>query len=288
MLKAAKRERLTPPLKWWGGKSYLAKRIIDLMPPHLHYVEPYAGGLAVLLEKDPLDPAKFWGGKSYEQGTSEVVNDIHRELTNFWRVLQRKDTFAAFCRLVEAMPFSQVEWDEGQARQHPAHERDVEAAVAFFVCCRQSRAGAFNAFAPLSRNRTRRQMNEQASAWLTCIEGLPAVSARLRRVVVLNEDAPEVIRRQDGERTLFYLDPPYLHDTRTSTDAYMHEMSKANHKQLLVVIKQCQGRVMLSGYPNPLYDAELADWKRQDFEIDNKVAGGKAKRKMTESLWMNF
>ena len=45
---------------------------------------------------------------------------------------------------------------------------------------------------------------------------------------------------------------------------------------------------MLSGYPNPLYDTELADWKRQDFEIDNKVAGGKAKRKMTESLWMNF
>ncbi len=44
---------LTPPLKWWGGKHYLAKRIIDLMPPHVHYVEAYAGGLAVLLEKDP-------------------------------------------------------------------------------------------------------------------------------------------------------------------------------------------------------------------------------------------
>jgi DNA adenine methylase len=46
---------LTQPLKWWGGKHYLARKIIDLMPRHLHYVEPYAGGLAVLLEKDPLD-----------------------------------------------------------------------------------------------------------------------------------------------------------------------------------------------------------------------------------------
>ena len=35
------------PLKWWGGKSHLASQIIDFMPPHLHYVEPYAGGLAV-------------------------------------------------------------------------------------------------------------------------------------------------------------------------------------------------------------------------------------------------
>ena len=41
--------RLAQPLKWWGGKHYLAKKIIELMPRHLHYVEPYAGGLAVLL-----------------------------------------------------------------------------------------------------------------------------------------------------------------------------------------------------------------------------------------------
>ena len=78
------------PLKWWGGKHYLAKKIIDLMPRHLHYVEPYAGGLAVLLEKDPFDRSLYWGEKGYEQGVSEVVNDIHRELTNFWRVLQRE------------------------------------------------------------------------------------------------------------------------------------------------------------------------------------------------------
>ena len=123
---------LVQPLKWWGGKHYLAKHIIALMPRHLHYVEPYAGGLALLLEKDPFDRSKYWGKKGYEQGISEVVNDIHRELTNFWRVLQREDTFAAFQRRVEATPFSQVEWEEAEARQHPAGDWDVEAAAAFF------------------------------------------------------------------------------------------------------------------------------------------------------------
>ena len=108
------------PLKWWGGKHYLAKKIIGLMPRHLHYVEPYAGGLAVLLEKDPFDRSKFWGNKGYEQGVSEVVNDIHRELTNFWQVLQREETFAAFRRLIEVTPFSQVEWENAEARQHPS------------------------------------------------------------------------------------------------------------------------------------------------------------------------
>ena len=84
---------MTPPLKWWGGKHYLAKNIIRLMPRHLHYVEPYAGGLAVLLEKDPFDPLLCWGEKGYEQGVSEVVNDIHCELTNFWRATARRDVF---------------------------------------------------------------------------------------------------------------------------------------------------------------------------------------------------
>jgi DNA adenine methylase len=65
---------LTPPLKWHGGKHYLARRIVALMPRHTCYVEPYGGGLAVLLAKNPED-------------VSEVVNDLHGGLTHFWRVL---------------------------------------------------------------------------------------------------------------------------------------------------------------------------------------------------------
>ena len=37
------------PLKWHGGKYYLAAKIVRLMPPHIHYVEPFFGGGAVLV-----------------------------------------------------------------------------------------------------------------------------------------------------------------------------------------------------------------------------------------------
>ena len=97
-----------------------------------------------------------------------------------------------------------------------------------------------------------------------------------------------MIRKEDGERTLFYLDPPYVHDTRATTDAYQYEMDESVHNGLLSTIQQCQGKVMLSGYPNELYDRTLHDWNRHDREIDNKVSGGTAKRVMTESLWCNF
>lgn len=241
------------------------------MPEHVHYVEPFFGGGSVLLSKSP-------------DGVSEVINDVHLQLTNFWRVLQDEQAFVRFTRTVEAIPFSQIEW------QDSAEESDdpVKNAVNFFVRCRQSRAGKLNTFATLSRNRTRRQMNEQASSWMTAIDGLPAVAARLKRVVVLSEDANKVIKSQDGPNTLFYLDPPYVHETRVTTADYDFEMSTEQHVALLDRIKQCTGKVLLSGYPNALYDEALANWQTHDIIIDNKASQSKQKPKMTERLWMNY
>ncbi len=263
--------RLPPPLKWHGGKWYLAPKIVALMPAHTHYVEAFAGGLSVLLAKKP-------------DGVSEVANDINGQLSNFWRVLQRESTFAELRRMLEAVPFSETEWHAAEA----ATDEPVECAARFFIRCRQSLAGRLNCFAPLSRTRTRRGMNEQASAWLNAIDGLPAVHNRLRRVAVLSRDALEVIRQQDGPDTLFYLDPPYLSETRTADDVYTHEMNTAQHSELLDTIRQCRGNVMLSGYPSAMYDDRLADWTRHEFTLPNQAAGGKSKRRMTEVVWCNF
>jgi DNA adenine methylase len=267
------RSTIRAPLKWHGGKHYLATRIVALMPPHLHYVEPYAGGLAVLLAKDP-------------EGVSEVVNDRSGELTNFWRVLQRADSFARFQRVIEAVPFSEVQWR--QADERVSHPDPVARAIAFFIRCRQSLAGRMDSFAPLSRRRTRRGRNEQASAWQSAVQGLPAVHARLWRVAILDRPAVEVIRQQDGPGTLFYCDPPYLPGTRAAPEVYGHEMSEADHRELLDMLRQCRAKVMLSGYPSALYDAALASWTRHTFEVPNNAAGGKAKDRETEVLWCNF
>lgn len=280
--------QLTQPLKWHGGKHYLAQKIIDLMPKHLHYVEPFGGGLAVLFNKNPFEPRHQWGEASHEQGISEVVNDVYGPLQNFWNVLKNKDAFAEFERIVGATPFSEFEFEDSAERLVPTRDLDVEAAVSFFVRCRQSRAGSFKSFATLSRNRTRSRMNEQASAWINAVCGLADVHERLKRVVILCRDAVDVIRQQDGPKTLFYLDPPYVPSTRTSSGNYEHEMSEDQHMHLLEVLQCCEGNVMLSGYPNELYDEVLAEWNRHDFEIDNKVSGTKEKRKMVESVWCNF
>ncbi len=183
------------------------------------------------------------------------------------------------------MPFSEIEWRDAQ--QNPTGDA-VENAIRFFIHCRQSLAGRMNCFAPLSRTRTRRGMNEQASAWLNAVEGLPAVHNRLKRVAILNRKADDVIRQQDGPGTLFYLDPPYLGETRSCGRVYSHEMTASEHAELLGIIRECAGKVMLSGYPSAMYDSRLQDWNRHEFSLPNQASGSKQKRRMTEVVWCNF
>jgi len=284
-------------LKWHpdGGKHDLAKWIISLMPPRcknpnkpdpddpgwLAYVEPYFGGGSVLLANDP-------------EGISEVVNDLNMELTNFWGVLREPRLFKEFHQMAEATPFSEQAYaacvEYGSDTVPDLDIAQINVAWRFFVRCRQSLAGRMDSFASITRNRTRRGMNEQVSAWLNCIEGLPAAHARLKRVLILNQPALEVIRKQDGPRTLFYLDPPYLHETRATTGEYEHEMSEEDHARLLRSCQDMTGRFLLSGYRSDLYDtfASHNAWTRHEQKINNHAAGGKTKRVMTECVWANF
>jgi DNA adenine methylase len=273
---------LTQPLKWHGGKKYLAPQIVALMPQHLHCVEPFAGGLAVLLARDP-DDQRLW--LPPHKGVSEVANDLDGRLINLYRVLQ-SDAFERFWKELRAIPLSRAAWN--LTRDHEYGFDAVADAVAYYVHCRQSRAGERKSFTPLTRTRTRRHRNGNVSEWEGAVDGLRAVRERLRRVVFECKPALELIRSEDTPGTLFYCDPPYLHGTRVSTDAYAFEMTEADHRELLDVLRQCQGKVMLSGYPSALYDAELADWNRHTFDLPNHAAGGGSKRRMTECLWCNF
>jgi DNA adenine methylase len=65
-------------------------------------------------------------------------------------------------------------------------------------------------------------------------------------------------------------------------------MTAADHRELLDVLRQCQGKVMLSGYPSDLYNATLADWNRHEFDMANNAAGGNSKDRETEVVWCNY
>lgn len=259
--------RIGQPLKWYGGKYYLAPKIIALMPKHSLYAEHYFGGGAVLLCKPPSE--------------GEVVNDLHRELINFWRVLQHEESFAQLVRSLQATPHSEEEFARAMESGEQLHE--IERARRFFIRARQSYSGNCSTYAGVSK-RIRGHKTEASSAWLTAIDGLPAVHARLRGVQVINRDAIDSIRTCDGVETLHYCDPPYLLETRVSGLAYEHEMTTEQHTQLLLRLLECRGKVMLSGYRSTLYDTLLSGWTRHDFTVNS----GESRSGRTECLWCNY
>ena len=271
------------PLKIHGGKAgfngKLAKWIISLFPEHTHFVDVFFGGGSVTLFKP----------QNLIQNHSEVANDINKALTNFWKVLQDNTKFNELRLLCEKTPFSQIEWQEAEDYR-PKEIPDVLAAWKFFIRCRQSRSGQMKDFATLSKSRTRRGMNEQASSWLSAIECLDEIHARLSRVVITNEDFEDCILKNDAPNTLYYSDPPYLSYTRTAQNVYEFEMSFEDHVRLLRTLTRIKGKFLLSGYNSELYNivAQENRWKKYEFEIVNNASADKEKRIMTECLWCNF
>ena len=264
------------PLKWHGGKSYLAKWILSNFPPrdsYTHYLEPYAGGLSVLFAHDP-------------EGKSEAVNDLNRGLSDFWYVLA--NTPDRMLRMLWGTPLAQHVWEDACAQVTADSDR-VRRATAFFIKYRQSRQGLGKDFVTPTR-RVRRGMNENVSAYWSAIEGLPEAHERLKRVEIRSMPALKFINMHDHENAFFYLDTPYLHETRATESDYEHEMSVDDHCELLEKLLNLKGKFLLSGYWSTLYGkyARAGDWCGTWIDIDNKASPKKSKDKKTEYLFSNY
>ena len=271
----------TAPLKYHGGKSYLADWIHSLSPPSVcddpergythRYIAHFGGG------------GEFWNWLPID-GISETINDRNGELVNFFAVLANSPD--ELVRRLSVTPFSEDVWRSSLDRDT---DDPIERAVTFFVRYRQSRQGLGKDYSTPTR-RVRRGMNENVSAWLSAVDGLPECHERLRSVEIRNMDAVKFIDKYDHPRALFYLDPPYLHETRSSTGEYEYEMSEQEHRALLERLEGIQGKFMLSGYRSDLYDefASRNNWTRHEIEIDNKASSKKTKPTKVECIWTNY
>ena len=112
----------------------------------------------------------------------------------------------------------------------------------------------------------------------------------MKGVIVLRDDVLKVIKQQDGPNTLNYCDPTYIYETRSSIGEYgVHEMSLAQHHDLLTVLAGIKGRFLLSGYYSELYDdfASTHHWRCEEHKTDNKASAKKVKENKVECLWIN-
>jgi DNA adenine methylase len=262
---------LRPPVKWHGGKHYLAKRIAAVFPPHRIYLEPFGGAASVLLNKTPCDV--------------EAYNDLDLKISRLFRVLQTQGP--AFVERLRFVPYSEYEFED--AAEYPPDAPEIEKAARDFIRWRQSFGGRGKTWS-CTTTRARGGMAGDVNGWWTAIQQLPEIVERLRRVQILNQYAIDAIQRFDHEDAVIYCDPPYLPDTRAanSRDVYAIEMSEKEHCELGATLNKCRSKVVISGYPSDLYDDLYGSWRRVEFDMPNHAAGGRTKMRKCETLWLNW
>lgn len=128
-------------------------------------------------------------------------------------------------------------------------------------------------------------MSGVVSRWLGGVNGLGEIGERLARVQIENRPAIDIIKLYDEKGTLFYCDPPYLHETRGDSKAYGFEMLNDEHIQLSITLNKVRGKAAISGYRCDLMDTLYKGWKR--FDAPRKHAHS-IKKLRQESLWMNY
>ena len=257
----------TPLSKYYGGKFNMIKFLLQFVPPHKVYVEVFGGSGALLFAKEP--------------SKLEVFNDIDSEVVNFFRILRDKRKFKEFYRQVSLVPYSREEFKNFLKTLGEGNE--VERAVKFFVCVKQSFGGQLQNTG-WSYGKT---TNKDVSAYLSAIENLPQVVERLRRVQIENRDYRKIFEIYDSEDTFFYCDPPYVKDVRKSYYNYRYEFTLEDHKEFVERVLKLKGMVLISGYEHPIYERlEKEGWKKS-YYFRRTSASLKSRSVVKEVVWWN-
>jgi len=255
-----------PPFAYFGGKTTLAPTIADLLPKHEHYVEPFAGSLAVLLAK--------------RASRAETVNDIDGDLTTFWRVL--RDRPAELARLAMLSPHSREDYTDS-AKDLASVDDELERARLIWVRLTQSRSHSMK---PTGWIVARDVIARAVAPGLKSFAGrIESAADRIKNVSIENRDALDLIADYGREPTVcIYADPPYLGSLRTSN--YRAEMLTVDlHAKLATALRGCKASVVLSGYASPLYEDLYQGWYRTELKAPTSLSGSNVSE--WEVLWSN-
>ncbi|MGM0238488.1 DNA adenine methylase [Enterococcus sp. AZ103] len=248
-------------LNYPGSKWNMASTIIQIMPEHETYVEPFFGSGAVFFNK----PA----------AKVETINDVDSRIVNFFKVC--RDYPDNLIQKILLTPHSREEY----LNSYEVSSDPIEDARRLMVRCWQA-IGAKTSDKTGWRSIINPNGPNTAGEWAGVWERIEEVAFRLKGVQIEQQDATKLLTRYNRKGVLTYVDPPYLLSTR-SKRLYACEYSDKDHIELLDVLCNFEGLVILSGYDNDLYNRKLSSWYKLSF--NSKAESGASRQ---EVLWCNY
>ncbi|WP_270159990.1 DNA adenine methylase [Clostridium estertheticum] len=277
------------PLNWYGGKGSNSQR--KVLNSILDKIEKSQKRVMV----------DVFGGSGIValNCIQEIIvyNDKFEGLYHFFKVLRDRSTNEDLIRRLQLTPYCQQEYI--YCRNEWKNQTDpVEKARCFYVATLQSynALGSMNAKKTWRRSKNpndcRRGMSQNVSAWLNKIdEVIPDIIEKLRTFQITNDDALDCIDYWDSSDTVFYVDPPYVMNTRGSKNMYEIEYSDTEHSNLINKLIHVKGSAIVSGYDSQLYEPLLQmPWEKEIISSVTKMAGAKRIKinKGEEIIWYKF
>lgn len=224
---------LRPPFSYIGIKFRSLKNILPLLPLRDRYCEPFGGSGAVLISR--------------QRTKHEIFNDRYAGVVAFYKCMRDPKLFQRLLDYINLMPWSREDFLEAKETWKNAADPVERAAKWYFIQTRsymcKGETGVFNTLYP-----------HDASLRKNVEKNFRAVHARMRNVIIENQDCFDCINRYDHEDTVFYMDPPYV-GTHYN---YSSGWNRDKLKKLLDLIFTLKGFVALSMYTDST--VESYDW----------------------------
>ncbi|MBP1924611.1 DNA adenine methylase [Sedimentibacter acidaminivorans] len=255
-------------LKYPGSKWSTANWIISNFPhgyEKMTYLEPYLGSGAVFFNKN--------------RSKIETINDLDGSVVNLFKVIREHPEELA--KLIKFTPWSRQEYRES----YEINGDSIEDARCFLVRCWQAIGtktsditGWANCIKPADNGKSR---------WCRLEPSIQQTALRLKSeklniVQIENTSAIDLIKTYNRPYVFIYCDPPYVLSTR-SKRIYRYEMTDDEHVELLTVLKEHSGPVIISGYMNDIYKELLKGWV-----IKTNKSNCEKGKTATEVIWMNY
>ena len=252
-------------IKYYGGKHYIAKYLLEIIPKHNLYIEPFFGGGNMFFSKPP--------------SKMEIINDLSDNIFSLYKVIADENKYKQLQHRLELTPYHAKFRDD--YKQKLNEKLTIEDRAFYYLYVNRT---SFNGVGGFSCTKlVRNNMIRSVSDYLSLIPHLEEIHNRLRNAVVENKDALELIQKYDDNDVFFYLDPPYVQSTRRSNQKYMIEMSDEDHERMINLILKSKAKIMLSGYDNEIYNNLVENgWNRLELKSPNSCSDA------TEYVWINY
>lgn len=256
-----------------GSKFSILPWLLPLLPRTKSFVEVFGGSMVVTINRPP--------------SPIETYSDINGNLVNFFRVL--RDHSEELITKLHLTPHSREEYENAWFNEN---DSDIEKARKFFVRMRQS----FLATGSQNRKKgwvsatreTRCKISECTNKYLRSVEGLHQIVHRLKMIQIENRSYDFIIPSYDTKDTLFYLDPPYDEEKRSSGSDYKHDFGFEDHVKLHDLLLQVKGKWALSGYDSDFMKNLYPKSEGWFFIPGPARKNNKSKRAVRECLWTNY